>query len=266
MADSTMRAPSLADWALSRGLSAFTTDELADALAVPADQVRRRLHAPTRRHEWVSPARGLWMPVSPEHRTWGAPPGLDVIDRLADHLRFSYYVGWLSAAALHGAAHQAPQVFQVAVPRQVRDRAVGRTRFQFRRRNHVEAVATQPWPTRSGDARVSTPEVTALDVAADAAIAGGIDNAATVMVELGEGEAFSVDRLVSAAPQFPVAAVRRLGWVLETLGERDDMEPLHEAALQGPGTPARLDPSGDLVGPLDVRWNVRVNRDVEPDL
>ncbi len=266
MVATAVKAPLAADWALSRGISALSTTELADVLSVPEDHVRRRMHAPAQRGEWVSPARGLWVPVPPEYRTWGAPPGLEIVDRLANHLGVSYYVGWLSAAEVHGAAHQAPQVFQVAVSRQVRPREVGRTRFEFFQRGHLESIPVVERATRSGTARVSTPEATALDIATDVAEAGGIDNAATVLVDLAEGDAFSVADVVRLASLFPSATVRRLGWVLEHFSQRDDLTDLHDVAMSGPATAARLDPALDLVGPLDPRWNIRLNRDVEPDL
>lgn len=261
-----VRASSLADWALSHGRSDFTTEELAEVLDVPADQVRRRLHAPTQRGEWASPARGLWLPVPLEYRTWGAPEGIEIIDRLASHLGVDYYVGWLSAASVYGAAHQAPQVFQVAVSRHVRDRHVGRTRFRFQTRSDVTAVPTRPRQTRSGAARVSTPAATALDVATDSLLAAGIDNAATVIVELDEMEGLTVADLISIADRWPRASVRRVGWILETFGERDDLEELRRFAVSGPASASRLDPVRDLVGPLDQSWNIRVNREVEPDL
>ena len=262
----TVRAPEAADWALAHGRSALTTGELAGLLAVDADQVRRRLMMPARRGEWVNPAHGLWIPVPPEFRTWGGPPGIGIIDRLARHLGVDYYVGWLSAAEIHGAAHQAPQVVQVGVSRQVRARQVGRTRFEFLLRGNTPSVPVMDHPTRSGSARVSTPEATALDVVSDVSVVGGIDNAATVAVELAETDEFSLGAVQAAAGLFPVSSLRRLGWLLEEFSERDDLDTLRGVALDGARTAARLDPGRPLVGPLDERWNVRVNRDVEPDL
>ena len=266
MVTATVRAPNASDWALSRGVNALTTTELADVLGVPPGQVRQRLQAPTRRGEWTSPARGLWLPVPPEYRTWGAPPGLDVVDRLADHLGIDYYIGWLSAAELHGVAHHAPQVFQVAVSRQIRGRQVGRTRFEFHHRAAVGSLPVVEHPTRSGVARVSTLTVTALDVATDATVAGGIDNAATVLVELSEQPGFDPEEVAALAGRYPTSTLRRLGWILERFADRADLDAVRSAAVAGPATPARVDPAGDLVGPIDHRWNVRINRDVEVDL
>lgn len=260
-----VRAPEAADWALAHGISALTSAELADLLGVSADQVRRRLHAPAQRGEWVMPVRGLWVPVRPEFRTWGAPPGIEVIDAMMEHLDAHYYVGWLTAAGLYGAAHQAPQVFQVAVDRQVRDRTVGRTRFEFAQRD-VDAVTVVSRTTQSGRAWVSTVATTALDLAADVGRGGGIDNVATVLIELAEIDAFQPADIARLASQFPVAAGRRVGYVLERLAGWENLEPLREVVRRAAASPSRLDPGGSPAGPVDRDWMLYLNRDVEPDV
>lgn len=260
-----VRAPQAADWALAHGRGSLAVGELAELLDVPIDQVRRRLHEPARRGEWVHPAPGLWLPVPPEYRAWGAPPGIDVIDHLAGHLGFRYYVGWLSAAALHGAAHQAPQVFQVATSRTVRNRAVGRTRFEFHRRN-VNDIPVVGHQTRSGEVPVATVAATMLDIASDPSLCGGLHNAATVVVELAEADGFDTAGVVALAPAFPASSIRRLGWILDRFADLGDLSSLQAAARMGPRTPTRLDPTRDLVGSTDRNWLVRVNADVEPDL
>ncbi|HTN59761.1 MAG TPA: type IV toxin-antitoxin system AbiEi family antitoxin [Protaetiibacter sp.] len=258
-----IRAPALADWALAHGRASLTGSEIAELLQVPEDQVRRRLHAPARRNEWVSPTRGLWIPVPPEYRTWGAPPGIEIVDAMLRHRGVDYYVGWLSAAALFGAGHQAPQVFHVAVGRQVRDRVVGRTRFVFAQRD-VSRIPIIEYPTRSGTAKVSTVAATMLDVADDVDRAGGIDNVATVVLELSEHEGFDLTELTRLAPLFPAAAGRRVGRILEHLSWSGDLdlEALREAVRDAVPSPSRLDPASPDRGYLDPDWMLRVNADV----
>lgn len=260
-----VRAPEAADWALARGISAFTNAELAELLGVTEDQVRRRLHAPAQRSEWVMPVRGLWVPVRPEFRTWGAPPGIEVIDAMMKHLDARYYVGWLTAASLHGVAHQAPQVFQVAVDRHVRNRTVGRTRFEFAQRE-VDHAAVVAHATQSGSAWVSTVETTVLDLATDVARGGGIDNVATVLVELAELDTFHPADVARLAARFPASAGRRVGYVLEHFAGREDLEPLREVVRDAAGSPSRLDPTGSPAGSVDRGWMLYLNRDVEPDV
>ncbi|MFZ2964371.1 MAG: type IV toxin-antitoxin system AbiEi family antitoxin [Rhodoglobus sp.] len=261
-----LRAPELADWALAHGRASLTGAETAQLLDVPEDQVRRRLHAPARRNEWVSPTRGLWIPVPPEYRAWGAPPGIEIVDAIMRHRGIGYYVGWLSAAALYGAGHQAPQVFQVAVDRQMRARVVGRTRFVFAQRN-VDGIPTADHPTRSGSARVSTVAATMLDVADDVERAAGIDNAATIIIELAGHESFDVADLARLAPTFPAAAGRRVGLLLERYGWNDDLdlEPLRQVVHDAVPSPSRLDPASPDRGYLDPDWMVRVNADIEEE-
>lgn len=258
-----VRAPELANWALARGRASLTSAEIAEILDLPEDQVRRRLHAPAGRHEWVTPTRGLWVPVPPEYRTWGAPPGIEIVDAMMRHRGIGYYVGWLSAGALYGAGHQAPQVFQVAVDRQIRDRLIGRTRFVFAQRD-VARIPTIDHATRSGSARVSSVAATMLDLADDVERAAGIDNAATVILELAEHESFDVAELVRLTPSFPAAAGRRVGLLLERYGgyRAQDLEPLRQAVRNAVSSPSRLDPASPDRGDLDPDWMVRVNADV----
>lgn len=254
-----------ADWMLARGRSAATTAEMAALLGVAPDLVRVRLRPYAQRGMWVSPARGLWMPVPPEYRLWGSPEGIEIVDTLMRHLDVPYYVGWLSAAAIYGAAHHAPQVFQVAVGRHVRDRIVGRTKFRFAIRNNVNTLPVQRRATRSGSAAVSTREVTMLDIATDISRAGGLDNAATVLVELSE-DGFDSAALAELSALFPAAAGRRIGWILENVGERDGLEPLHAVITARSAAASQLSPTGPTTGNTDHRWALRLNAAVEADI
>lgn len=264
LATTRVRAPELAAWALAHGRSSLTGEEVARLLGIDENQVRRRLNAPTRRGEWVQPTRGLWVPVPPEFRTWGAPPGIEIVDSMMRHRGIGYYVGWLSAAALYGAAHQAPQVFQVAVDRQIRDRIVGRTRFVFAQRD-IASIPTTPHPTRDSSARVSSVAATMLDVADDLARAAGIDNAATVIIELSEHDSFDPSELARLATSFPAAAGRRVGWVLDQFAGRNDLEPLQNAVRDAVPSVSRLNPHTTDTGPVDDDWMLLINREVEPE-
>jgi predicted transcriptional regulator of viral defense system len=262
---SRVRAPQAADWALAHGIGALTTVEAATLLGVPPDQVRRRLAVPAKRGEWVCPARGLWVPVEPRYRAAGGPPGVELIGDLARHLGVSYYVGWLSAAERYGAAHHAPQVFQVAVSRPVEDRRVGRARMQFHRRDRVGEAPTSALRTYSGDVPFSTPAVTALDVASDPRLAGGLDNAANIVIDLvGEAGLTAAD-VADAAQWFPVAAVRRVGWIMATHTDSGDLAPLLRAARAGEVPSSPLHPAYPGRGRVDQVWGLALNVEVDPD-
>ncbi|MDR0989774.1 MAG: type IV toxin-antitoxin system AbiEi family antitoxin [Propionibacteriaceae bacterium] len=240
----------------------MTTGQLADLLGVPVTQVSQRLAVPKQRGQWITPARGLWVPVPPEFRAWGGPPAVEFIAPLMTHLEVAYYVGWLAAAAVHGAAHQAPQITHVATARTVRARQVGRANLQFHTREHIGALPVVQRTARSGVYLVSSPEVTALDIASDILISGGLDNAATVIAELADEPGLGDATLTGLAPLYPDAAVRRVGWIIET-NTSQRLDSLADQVGRGSANPARLHPVWPLTGPLDPRWGLRLNTTVE---
>ena len=87
------RTLDLLDDLVGRGRAAITTAEAADTLGIPEDQVRVRMHRYVQQGRVIAPARGLWVPIPPQHRVYGSLPGLEMIDLLMRHLDRDYYVG-----------------------------------------------------------------------------------------------------------------------------------------------------------------------------
>jgi predicted transcriptional regulator of viral defense system len=218
------------------------------------------------RGEWVAPARGLWVPVPSQHRGLESYPAIEYIGAWMAHLGASYYVGWLSAAAIHGAAHHAPQVFQVASSREIKDRRVGRSRIEFHTRAVASSVPVTHRRVAAGDVPVSTREATALDVANQPAWAAGIDNAANVIVELATGDGLDPALLASLAKLYPGAAARRVGWILANHTNTKNLDELLRAASGDGATASLLSPGGPRLGPVDRDWNLRLNTDLDVDV
>ncbi len=262
-----IRTLDVVDGMLSRGQFAATTGEAADLLGVPADQVRVRMSRLTRAGRVFSPARGLWVAVPPEFRSWGVLPGTHFLDPMMSHLGRDYYVGWLSAAELYGAAHQRPQVLQVAVDRHVPDRDLGRVRLRFGVRSHLLDLPRERHTVPTGQVWVSTPEVTALDLAATPRLGGGVSNIATVLLELEDEGRLRSAELTQAAEHYSLATVRRLGYLLETVGLGTHAEALHPLTAERRVFPADdLSPGDGRHGAVEARWRLRVNAPVEPDV
>lgn len=260
------KAANLSRWMLSHGVTSMETEQIAALLGIPAEQVRVRMAAQRKCGAVVSPARGLWVPVPPERASWGAPEPGAYIDDMMAHLGCDYYIGWLSAAFLHGVGHQAVQEFQVAVSRNVPDREVGRSRLRFLTRSRIGGIPAVGMSVSGSIARVSTVGATMLDVAEDLAVAGGIDNAATVISELAwEGRGFMAD-VLKAAPAHSVAAVRRLGWILDHIAQSEGLDALANLVVARGGASSYLSPAAPRCGSLDAKWNVIENREVDPDL
>lgn len=252
----------LPDLLLSRGQHVFTLSEAAQVLGSGADAVRKGIERLVATHQIVSPARGLYVIIPPEYRSWGTVPGAHFIDAMMRALGRRYYVALLSAAELHGAAHHAPQVFQVMVDRPVADRDLGRTRLRFFTGHHVIDADSERRNTPTGTMLVSSPELTAVDVVDRMPAVGGINNAATILTEL---ELTDGAALALHAQHRGLATARRLGWLLDLVGADVERSALHAIAAPDRGVPSDLRPGGPRRGPTDPVWGVRVNADVEPD-
>ena len=261
------QAAELADWLLARGRSAVTTTEAAEILRVRPEQVRVRLNAAVHAGRLFSPSRGLWVAIPAKYRTWGAPPAIEFVDQLLTHLERDYYVGWLSAAEIHGAAHQRPQALQVAVNRPVQDRSFGRAHLRFTQQSRVSELPRQRHNVESGHVWVSTPDLTAVDLVDRPELGGGLSNVATVLFELAETAALDPTNVARLAGTFSATAVRRLGYLLRVVDAPVDTTALEHAVKAAPlPRPALLDPRLPRQGVTEPTWDIVVNTDVEPDL
>lgn len=260
-------AGDLGDWLLAHGRSAVNTQEAAEILGVPTEQVRVRLNGAVHAGRMFSPGRGLWVAIPAKYRTWGAPPALEFVDQLMTHLEREYYVGWLSAAEIHGAAHQRPQALQVAVDRPVEDRSFGRSHLRFTRQSRVGELPRQRHNVESGHVWVSTPELTAVDLVDRPDLGGGLSNVATVLFELAEAAGLDPVHLAQLAGALSATAVRRVGYLLDFVHAPVDTSALVEVTETTPlPRPALLDPRHPRRGTIDSRWGIVINTEVEPDL
>lgn len=264
----TLSARELCPWLLSRGVTAVNTEEVSHLLGIPEDQVRQRLAPLRRRGELTAGGRGIWIPVPPDKLEWGAPEPITYLDAVMEMRGLEYCVGWLSAAALYGVAHQAPQVFQVATDRPFRDREIGRSLLRFFSRADLGKVSKRRISTTSGTAVVASPESTALMLASDLELAGGLDNAATVIVELAASGVLSDRDLARSAPAFSDSASRRVGFLLERFADNSGWPEFANYCATLKSEPSYLAPSfGNMQGgPYNARWGLFENRKVDPDL
>lgn len=184
-----------------------------------------------------------------------------------EHLGHPYYVGFLSAAAIHGASHQSPMVFQVVTPAKLRERKVGRGRLQFIERSMTAERPGQQHNVPTGRIWVATPEVTVFDLVESPNEGGGLSNVATIIGELLAEERVDAAVLASVAARYPAVVAQRVGYLIDLLaGEVDaefDTDPLHKALT---GVRYRDLSPGDGDSPHDDRWHVIVNADVVHDL
>ncbi len=207
----------LVDSYQATGRYVLLRDQALEALGISDEALKKAVQRLVAKRRLAVPRRGFFIIVPMEYRDAGAPPPAWFIDDLMKFCGQPYYVGLLSAAALHGAAHHQPQEFQVMTNKQLRSAVAGRASLRFFRKRHVEHVPTMEMKTETGTMRVSTPEATALDLLLYLAGAGHLGNVATVLGEL--AEKMDGQRLVETAKlDGELSNAQRLGHILDRVG------------------------------------------------
>jgi predicted transcriptional regulator of viral defense system len=264
---------SYASGLLAAGRGVFSADEARKEIGISPGAFLDAAERLQRRGQLIRPRRGFYVVVPPQHATMGAPPPEWYIDALMRHEKRPYYVGLLAAAAAHGAAHQAVMEFQVITNKLLPDIEAGRTRIVFSYRKDMAAVSAgiEDRKTQSGHLKLSSPELTALDLVRYPRSGAGLDNIATVLSEL--AERLQPGKLSSLSGAFEKTVVQRLGHLLGRLGHPRIAEAMFAAlSARGPLPWVELDPkqAGDpdlspTPSERDERWRVIVRRPPEID-
>lgn len=249
------------DALIAEGRYWATTAELEAMTGQKGAVLRVSLARLTKEGRIFSPARGFYAVVPPEYRSWRVQPAEWFIDPMMRHLGRDYYVGFLNAAAFHGASHQAAQTFRVVTTQSIKDRDIERVRLRFTASEHVADMPTERRAVHTGYMTLSTRETTVIDLAWRPSLGGGISNVATVVKEIGE---LDTELLARTAPLRNQSTVRRLGWLIDRFRPDLDSHWLRVVARPEEGEPALLVP-GRKQGHLDRTWGLRLNATVEPD-
>lgn len=253
----------LPDVLVSEGRYWVTSSEVAQLAGVPTAHVYPGLQRLRRRGAVFSPTRGLYVVVPPEFRSWRVLPGELFIDAMMHALGRRYYVSLLTAAAMHGAAHQAPQHFQVMVDHHVANRDIERIKLRFYTNEHLDQMTVEERPVDTGRVRIGTRESTLVDLIVHPEESGGISNIATVVTQIGDLDVSQLARLASLRSR---SVARRLGWLLAHYRKDLALEPLREVALADGQHPTRLVRAMPRRGLIDSEWNLQINASAESDL
>jgi len=249
----------------SRGIYRFTVGDYQSGAGISQLAARKAIRRARERGEVATPYRGFHVIVPPEYRAIGCLPAERFIADLMNHLEESYYVGLLTAASYYGAAHHAPQVFQVVVKKPRPDMVAGKVRITFIARNDLDEMEVGERKTATGVIKVSPPELTAFDLVGYSQRSGGLDNVATVLSELADSLNSGKLRDI-AAKAGPIRWSQRLGYLLQLVGAKSKVHGLAAFVEETAPRMTKLDPQQPSKGEKDIRWRVIVNTEVEPDV
>jgi len=216
---------------------------------------------------------GFYVIVPPQYLNFGSPPPASFIDDLMRHANRPYYVGLLKAAEMHGASHQAVMEFQVVTNRQMRDVRAGRSKIAFYFRKDMPAIASgiEERKTDTGKMKISSVELTLLDLLRYPQASAGLDNISTIFSDL--ASKVNIKRLAALCPAFERSIAQRAGYLLDVSGFANHAEKLRASIARRSQLPwVELDPSlssdpdlAPAVQARDERWQVLVRRIPERD-
>jgi len=260
---------------LARGRAHFSRKDVSSALGSTPAALGVALTRQIKKGRLASPRHGFYLILRPEDRAAGAPDPARWIDPLMKYLKLDYRISLLRAAAFHGSSHQAAMVFQVIVPKQLRDFELGRHRLEFIYQSPAafSAANRADWldslKTDAGFAKVAGIELTLFDCARYFHKTAGINGLAQIVKDLGAHA--KPAKLAAMAAHYENSSVRRLGYLLERTGHARQAEALQSFVKKAKSS-VLLDPSvKPLVEELArsyekvPRWMLVINEPVEID-
>ena len=258
---------------LARGRAYFSGDEAIAALGQKPAALAAAITRSIKKRRLAIPRHGFYLILRPEDRNAGGPDPVKWIDPLMKYQGIDYRISLLRAAGFHGSSHQATMVFQIVVPKQLRDFDLGRHRLQFLCQaaesfallNKPELVSKMK--SDAGFANVAGVELTLLDCMRYFHKAAGINGVAQIAKDIGAKA--NPRTLAKAAAAYENSAVRRLGYLLDQAGHRRQAHALEPFVAQAK-TQLPLDPAvKPLVAALaqvherNAKWKLLINETVE---
>ena len=267
----------LRDMMVEQGIEFVSAAQVGEWIGCSPAEVPNRLRGARQAQEMVCVTRHGWVPA-----VNGRIKPQAFMEPMMRHFGHRYYLAGLSAAARHGASHQALFVDHFATSGHLSSRTIrGMTRIEMFHRPDIGVFPTIAQQTRGWNGHlqpiaVSTPEVAVFDLFALHPFRG-CDAKETVACELLDPgphrpPVLDAETLASVALLYPATARQRVGFLLQEMsghvGRDFDLGPL-EATLPSATRTVEFEYSPDRSEPPikhDGRWSVRQWYEMWPDV
>lgn len=250
----------------AKGRYAFTLEELKNKLEVTDKAILQNLYRLKAKNKIVQIRKGFYTILPAEYSRYGIIPSNMYLDDMMLSLNKKYYLGLISAAAIHGASHQqSMETFVITEKPALRDIKNKKLKINFLVKNEWNSEDIKKVKTEAGYINVSSPELTALDLLyyVDKV---GMNRVITILKEL--VEAIKPSNLTKTAKSFPQAAtVQRLGYLLEYELQNEKLsQAIYITIADKKGTNIPLMPGKNKKGTVNTKWRIINNIHIENDL
>ncbi len=180
-----------------------------------------------------------------------------------EFLEREYYVGLLSASALHGAGHQQPMQFQVMIKkpplRSIKNKKLALHFYVKSIWQHEDTVQKK---TETGYIQVSSPALTTFDLVHYNKKIGGLNRIIPILENL--IESISSSELNRTAKNQKTPNIQRLGFLIEQLGNKQLSSALYKRIAKKDLREIPISLSHkNRDGELNTKWNVIVNTELD---
>lgn len=252
---------------LNREKSVVTAEQIAKDQSINEGNARKILHSLARKKILFRVGKGIYIVIPPDmlydREKFVNDPYL-VIDQLMQTLNERYYVGYQSAAQLHGIAEQLPMAAVVAVVRQRRTILMGNSRIEFKKISDKMFFGFERMKYSNSFLNISDKEKTIIDLVDRYDLCGGLDEVArTISNSLNK---INPKKMISHLNKVKTSSIKqRLGFVLDKLyqnGYKVDLGLLKVLEKHVSNKAYLLDTAAHRKGKLSKKWNILENIDV----
>lgn len=251
----------------SKGRYTFTGDEVISEFSLSGEAYQKVIQRLSNKDRISRLRQNFYLIIPPEYASRQTLPLGFFVDDLMKFLKRDYYVGLVTAAMYHGAAHQQPQThFVVTKPPYLRPIKNRQQNIVFCLKKEWNTDFIKKQKTDAGYFNISSPAQTALDLVFYSDRIGGINRASTILAEL--IVELKPEFMAKTAESFPqTTTLQRLGYLLENvLQETNLAEALFSSLKNRNYYPAQLNSkTGSENQKAPNRWKIIPNMNVEVD-
>lgn len=201
----------------AKGRYAVTLAELKNRFDSSEKAIKQNIYRLKSKNQLAQVRKEFYVIVPPQYSNRGMIPSTLFIDDLMKYLNREYYIGLLSASALHGAGHQQPMQFQVMTKKPpLRSIKNKKLNIHFFVKSKWQDSDINEKKTETGYIKVSSPALTAFDLVHYSKKIGGLNRIIPILEDL--VESIKSTELNKTAMVQKIPDIQRLGYLLEQLG------------------------------------------------